>query len=112
MGFALSTGEQVEPLKHYRKVEGKLRVEGKNLSRKVVSLVAAHNTTQPCSGCGEMVQKSLAIRIHKCPICGLILDRDHNAAINILSKVGQDMPELSPVDMFVGMSVKQDVSDL
>lgn len=69
MGFALCTGEQVEPLKHYRKVEDKLRVAGKNLSRKVVSLVAAHNTTQFCSGCGEMVKKSLAVRIHKCPIC-------------------------------------------
>jgi len=33
-------------------------------------------------------------------------------AINILSKVGQGMPELTPVDLFVGTSVKQDVSDL
>ncbi|MGP8329767.1 MAG: zinc ribbon domain-containing protein [Methanosarcinaceae archaeon] len=52
-------------------------------------LVVAHNTTQFCSGCGEMVKKSLAVRIHKCSICGLILDRDYNAPIKNHSKVGQ-----------------------
>ena len=40
-------------------------------------------TSQKCSGCGSRVKKSLNIRIHDCPNCGLILDRDHNAAINI-----------------------------
>ena len=75
---------------------------------KVVLLVAAHNTTQLCSRCGEMVKKSLAVRMHNCPICGLILDRDHNAAINILNKVGQGLPELTPVEMFVGPSAKQE----
>lgn len=46
--------------------------------------VSPHGTSQICSGCGEKVPKSLNIRIHRCPFCGLILDRDHNAAINIL----------------------------
>jgi len=36
------------------------------------------------SGCGEIVKKSLAVRIHRCDSCGLVLDRDHNAAKNIL----------------------------
>ena len=40
-------------------------------------------TSQKCSGCGLSVKKSLNTRIHDCPDCGLILDRDHNAAINI-----------------------------
>ena len=62
---------------------------------KVVLLVAARNTTQLCSRCGELVKKSLAVRVHNCPVCGLILDRDHNAAINILNKVGQGLPELT-----------------
>ena len=75
---------------------------------KVVSLVDAHNTTQLCSRCGEMVKKSLAVRVHNCPVCGLILDRDHNAAINILNKVGQGLPELTPVEMFVRTSAKQE----
>lgn len=43
-------------------------------------------TTQDCSGCGETVPKDLNIRIHDCPHCGLILDRDHNSALNILAR--------------------------
>lgn len=48
--------------------------------------VTAKNTTVDCSRCGNAVPKSLAVRIHKCNICGLMLDRDHNASINILKK--------------------------
>ena len=29
--------------------------------------------------------KELSVRIHDCPHCGLVLDRDHNAAVNILA---------------------------
>ncbi|MGA2112855.1 MAG: zinc ribbon domain-containing protein, partial [Anaerolineales bacterium] len=35
-------------------------------------------------GCGGWVEKTLAIRVHHCPACGLVLDRDVNAARNIL----------------------------
>ncbi|MBI1930649.1 transposase [Candidatus Poribacteria bacterium] len=45
--------------------------------------VSPNGTSQRCSGCGEIVKKSLAVRIHRCDSCGLVLDRDHNAAINI-----------------------------
>ena len=41
-------------------------------------------TSQKCSGCGELVPKSLAVRMHSCPHCGLTIDRDWNAAKNIL----------------------------
>jgi len=51
---------------------------------RVVVLVEPRNTSQRCSGCGEMVEKSLDIRVHACPVCGLVMDRDQNAAINIL----------------------------
>jgi putative transposase len=40
-------------------------------------------TSQMCSRCGILVKKDLGIRIHKCD-CGLVIDRDINAAINIL----------------------------
>lgn len=40
-------------------------------------------TSQVCSGCGAVVQKTLEERWHECS-CGCSLDRDHNAAINIL----------------------------
>jgi|SRR5579875_3293420 len=43
-------------------------------------------TTQDCSACGTRVKKSLSVRTHICTGCGLVLDRDHNAAINILAK--------------------------
>src|SRR5579875_1713416 len=50
-----------------------------------VILVNPAGTSQKCSGCGEMVQKPLFERIHICPKCGLVLDRDVNAARNILA---------------------------
>jgi putative transposase len=48
--------------------------------------VDPRDTTQACSGCGCIVPKKLSERWHCCPHCGLEMDRDHNAAINILRK--------------------------
>ena len=50
-----------------------------------VIAVNPSNTTQACSGCGNIVQKNLSVRIHECHNCGLVLDRDVNAARNILT---------------------------
>lgn len=50
-----------------------------------VVAVNPRNTSQVCSGCGVMVLKSLRMRLHSCPDCGLSLDRDVNAARNILA---------------------------
>lgn len=41
-------------------------------------------TSQDCSRCGTRVLKTLDERTHRCD-CGLVLDRDHNAALNILA---------------------------
>jgi putative transposase len=41
-------------------------------------------TSQDCSVCGTRVKKSLSVRTHICPTCGIVLDRDENAAVNIL----------------------------
>ena len=41
------------------------------------------HTSQRYSGCDSIVAKLLLVRVHDCPNCGLVLDRDHNAAINI-----------------------------
>ena len=49
-----------------------------------VILVDPRNTTKRCSSCGELVPKALSVRVHTCPQCGLVLDRDENAALNIL----------------------------
>jgi putative transposase len=55
---------------------------------KRVSAVPAQYTSQDCSGCGERMPKSLSVRTHICPTCGLVLDRDENAVLNIL-RAGQ-----------------------
>lgn len=51
-----------------------------------VVLVAPNNTTVDCSRCGSAVPKVLGVRTHRCYVCSLVLDRDYNAAINILQK--------------------------
>ena len=51
-----------------------------------VELVDARNTSQDCSACGAKVPKPLSQRTHSCPWCGLVLDRDLNASLNILNK--------------------------
>ena len=47
----------------------------------------ARGTSIECSSCGERVEKTLADRIHSCPHCGLVIDRDVNSGINILNRV-------------------------
>jgi putative transposase len=61
---------------------------------KKVIKVDPQYTSQKCSNCGEIVEKSLAVRIHRCPHCGLVMDRDENAAKNILA-VGQTAQALT-----------------
>ncbi len=63
--------------------------------------VNPRNTTQMCSRCGERVEKTLSDRMHECPICGLVLDRDRNAALNILARGREkrrEPPEFKPVE--------------
>jgi putative transposase len=53
---------------------------------RTVTLVDPRGTSQECSGCGEVVRKDLSVRVHNCPHCSCTLDRDVNAALNILSR--------------------------
>ncbi|VUT26836.1 MAG: Putative transposase DNA-binding domain protein [Candidatus Methanolliviera sp. GoM_oil] len=77
-----------------------------------VEFVNPKNTSQECSNCGRIVKKPLSQRTHKCPFCGFVMDRDQNAAINILKKglqkssifehlrnVGKGLPEFKPEDL-------------
>jgi putative transposase len=52
---------------------------------KVTIAVPPQYTSQNCSTCGTTVKKSLSERTHQCSHCGTVLDRDHNAALNILA---------------------------
>ncbi len=53
--------------------------------QRVTVAVNPHYTSSYCSSCGEIVKKSLSTRTHICK-CGCVLDRDENAARNILSR--------------------------
>lgn len=70
---------------------------------RVIVPVAPEYTSQNCSNCGESVKKSLSVRTHICN-CGCILDRDHNAAINILAKAlkqtGYDLSTVGRTETF------------
>jgi putative transposase len=60
---------------------------GVKYGRQIVA-VNPYNTSQMCSSCGMLVPKTLEVRTHVCG-CGLVLDRDTNAAINILKLATQ-----------------------
>ncbi len=75
--------------------------------------VPARGTTQACSGCGVVVPKTLRDRRHVCPDCGLDLDRDENAARNILMRalqqVGQCLAEPNASgELAIAGSVKEE----
>jgi putative transposase len=53
--------------------------------RRVTVAVNPQYTSQECSSCGEIVKKTLSTRTHVCK-CGCVMDRDENAAKNILSR--------------------------
>ncbi len=64
--------------------------------------VAPHFTSQKCSGCGTLVKKSLSVRTHVCPTCGLVMDRDENAARTILAKAVAERAQQEQQDRTVG----------
>ncbi len=66
-----------------------LRCKAESAGREVVEVNPA-GTSQICSGCGCEVRKDLSVRVHDCPHCGLKLDRDVNAARNVL-RLGQSL---------------------
>ncbi len=66
--------------------------------------VDARGTTQDCSRCGghPSIPLGLSVRIYHCEYCGMVEDRDVNAARNVLSRsyaiVGEGIPEVTPVE--------------
>ncbi len=52
-----------------------------------LSLIDPRNTSKSCSKCGNIDnQLNIKKRIYKCKHCGLTLDRDYNACLNVLKK--------------------------
>lgn len=59
-----------------------LVAKAESAGRQVIK-VNPNGTSQRCSGCNEVVKKGLHVRVHNCPHCGLVLDRDTNASLNV-----------------------------
>jgi len=66
-------------------------------------LVDCRGTSQRCSQCGEIVQKELWEREHKCHNCGFIVPRDYNSALEMkrlcLQRIRQELPEYKHLEM-------------
>ena len=84
---------------------------------KLLIKVPARNTTIDCSRCGNKAPKNLAVRIHQCDKCNLMINRDYNASINILqkglkifsqNKLPQELRKVTPVEISK-KSMKQEV---
>jgi len=69
-------------------------------------------TSIECSGCGERVEKPLSERVHDCPHCGLVIDRDWNSGINILKRAYRTvgLPFSGCGGLSDGMPLKQQLS--
>jgi putative transposase len=71
--------------------------------------VDARGTSIECFNCEERVVKDLSVRVHNCPNCGVSLDRDYNAAINILKRT-TGLSFAACGDLGVAQSMKQEIS--
>jgi len=78
-----------------------LTSKAESAGRKVLAVNPAY-TSQDCSGCGYRpdgregrTKKKLSDRWHLCPMCGLSVDRDTNAAVNILALGQQSLAAVS-----------------
>jgi putative transposase len=78
---------------------------------KMVAEVEPSYTSVDCSRCGNKVPKPLAVRIHGCNRCGLSIDRDYNASLNIKQRglllLPQGLREVTPVEIAL-QSMKQE----
>jgi putative transposase len=63
-----------------------LEYKGKESGKLVIKIGRWFPSTKTCSDCGELMDISLKQRIYVCKGCGLIIDRDFNASLNIRSE--------------------------
>jgi putative transposase len=74
----------------------RLVAKAEEAARQVVKVPPAH-TSQTCSSCRHRQEMPLSVRVYECLACGLVMDRDHNASVNILAqacgRAGSVIPE-------------------
>jgi putative transposase len=80
-----------------------LEYKSKWVGKNVIRIDRWKPSSKTCSGCGHKKDElSLSERSYKCEKCGLVIDRDYNAAINIkdfaIAELGLGKPEDKPVD--------------
>ena len=80
-----------------------LKAKASQRGKNVIEIGRFDPSSKMCSECGNIKHNlKLSDRIYHCNVCGLSIDRDLNAAINIwrfgLIKVGLEQPELTPVE--------------
>ena len=76
-----------------------LQAKAEEAGRQVVRVNPAY-TSQTCSACGYRQPMPLSVRVYECPQCGLVIHRDHNGSLNILTdalhacgRAGRVIPE-------------------
>ncbi|MBR6205077.1 MAG: transposase [Candidatus Methanomethylophilaceae archaeon] len=87
--YRTHAGRRSQSTAAWRTFVGMIEYKAEKAGVEVV-FVNPRNTSQICSGCGFYVKKDLGVRVHECPMCGLVIDRDVNAAKNIL-RIGLGM---------------------
>jgi putative transposase len=63
----------------------RLVAKAEEAARQVIKVPPAY-TSQTCSCCGHRKALPLAVRVYECPVCGLVMDRDHHSSVNILEE--------------------------
>ena len=58
----------------------------KDRAKTLVKVDRFYPSSQLCSRCGHKQKLELSERTYACPHCGMVMDRDHNAAVNILNE--------------------------
>ncbi len=81
----------------------RLVAKAEEAARQVVKVPPAY-TSQTCSCCGHHQEMPLSVRVYECPVCGLVMDRDHNASVNILDeacgRVGRVIPKAPGLELW------------
>lgn len=96
----------------FGKIKKLLKYKAAYNGSKLVQADRFYASSQLCSNCGyqNKAVKNLSVRRWTCPQCGTVHDRDHNAAMNLLSlvshnSVGTDYPEFTPADLTALLSM-------
>ena len=79
-----------------------MKMEAEFNKREIVKADTFYPSSKTCSKCGKKRDLTLSDRMYKCE-CGLTIDRDYNASINLLNlikeKVREVLPEVTSVDL-------------